>query len=403
MTGGCGSPDPDPFHGWVDAYPICIGNLNVLQQHMGFARGEQNLGIFLKTIPIGVLVVDGTGRIQSSNQAREDIWGGVVPTTDIAEHTENDGWWPDTGIPLRPEEWPIQRAIKNGETTLGMMVDIKRPDSSMATVLISTAPMKDETGRILGAIATMQDFTEHRRMEQRIVETKEKLELYLDIMTHDVNNLNSAVRGNLELFRTKERSDARGRVYLDNAERILDNVSTLIENINKLLLVESGESAHRSFDLSEVLEEAVSSGLRTPGRKVSVELWTPSGLMVEANDLVRDVFSNLIQNAIKHTSDPVEVTVRAERTLFNGKGFCRVEVEDKGPGIPDEMKMRIFDRFERGSTRSNGKGLGLYLVKKITEGFGGTVWVEDRVTVDGRKGARFVVNLPLADREGELT
>lgn len=361
------------------------------------------MGIFLKTIPIGVLVVDGTGRIQSSNQAREDIWGGVVPTTDIDEHTENDGWWPDTGIPLRPDEWPIQRAIKNGETTLGMMVDIKRPDSSMATVLISTAPMKDETGRILGAIATMQDFTEHRRMEQRIMETKEKLELYLDIMTHDVNNLNSAVRGNLELFRTKERPDARGRVYLDNAERILDNVSTLIDNLNKLLLVESGESTHRSIDLSEVLEEAVSSGLRTPGRKVSVELWTPSRLMVEANDLVRAVFSNLIQNAIKHTSDPVEVTVRAERTLFNGKEFCRVEVEDTGPGIPDEMKLRIFDRFERGSTRSNGKGLGLYLVKKITEGFGGTVWVEDRVSVDGRKGARFVVNLPLADREGELT
>lgn len=355
------------------------------------------MGIFLKTLPIGVLVVDEAGRIQNSNKAREDIWGGVVPTTEIDEHTDMDGWWPDTGVPLKPEEWPIQRAIRKGETTLGIMIDINRPDSTTATMLISTAPIKDEGGRIRGAITTMQDFTEQRRMEQRMMETIGKLELYLDILSHDVNNLNLAMRGNLELLRSTVKMDMRGQVHLDNAERIIGEISTLIDNINKLQALDSGENFHRPIDLGKVLEEVAEPWLQAPGPKVNVDVRVPPGLMVEANDLIRDVFGNLIQNAIKHTPDPVEIAVRAERTLFNGKEICRVEVEDKGPGIPDDMKARIFNRFERGDTGSSGKGLGLYLVKRITEGFGGTVWVEDRVPNDHRRGARFVLNLPLAD------
>jgi len=60
------------------------------------------------------------------------------------------------------------------------------------------------------------------------------------------------------------------------------------------------------------------------------------------------------------------------------------------------MKSRIFNRFERGSPSTTGRGLGLHLVKSIVEGFGGSVWVEDRIAGDRNMGARFVVNLPAA-------
>jgi signal transduction histidine kinase len=348
------------------------------------------------TMPIGILVVDETGRIQNTNQARQDIWGGDVPTKEIDEHSGCDGLWPDTGVPLRPEEWPIQRAIKKGETTVGLMVDIKRQDSTLATVIISTAPLKGEGGKILGAVTTMQDYTEHLRMEREMQEAKEKLELYLDILSHDVNNLNLAIRGNLELYRARMGVGIPGNAYLDNAERMLNEVSNLIENIHKLQMLENGKTVHRPMGLGQLLEDTVSTGRQTPGRKVVIDTAIQQGLVVEANELLRDVFTNLIHNAIKYTPDPVQVNVMAERTLFNGKDTCRVVVEDNGCGIPEDMKFRIFNRFQRGSPSTTGRGLGLYLVKKIIEGFGGTVWVEDRVAGDRNLGARFVVNLPIA-------
>lgn len=69
-------------------------------------------------------------------------------------------------------------------------------------------------------------------------------------------------------------------------------------------------------------------------------------------------------------------------------------VEDDSPGIPDAQKDKIFGRFRRGDTKASGKGLGLYLVKTLVEGYHGRVWVEDRIKGDHTKGARFIVMLP---------
>ena len=78
----------------------------------------------------------------------------------------------------------------------------------------------------------------------------------------------------------------------------------------------------------------------------------------------------------------------------NGKDHCMVTVEDNGPGIQDDLKDKIFNRFQRGETKASGKGLGLYLVKTLVNDFHGNVWVEDRVAGDYTKGSRFVVMIP---------
>jgi signal transduction histidine kinase len=64
------------------------------------------------------------------------------------------------------------------------------------------------------------------------------------------------------------------------------------------------------------------------------------------------------------------------------------------------MKARLFNRFQPGQTATSGKGLGLYLVKTLVEGFHGTVQVEDRVPGDHRGGSRFVITLPVAGADG---
>jgi len=69
-------------------------------------------------------------------------------------------------------------------------------------------------------------------------------------------------------------------------------------------------------------------------------------------------------------------------------------MEDDGPGIPDDIKPKVFLRKYRGQTKGQGSGLGLYLTKRLVEDNGGRIWLEDRVPGDHSRGVRFIVHLP---------
>ncbi len=120
--------------------------------------------------------------------------------------------------------------------------------------------------------------------------------------------------------------------------------------------------------------------------------------IVIANELVTDVFSNLINNSIKHSDPdkPLNIDIRLDRIKEKGIDYLRCIVEDNGPGISNWVKDKIFMRFQRGDTKAHGKGLGLHIARTLVEDYGGKIWVEDRVSGDYSKGARFVVVLPAA-------
>jgi nitrogen-specific signal transduction histidine kinase len=81
-----------------------------------------------------------------------------------------------------------------------------------------------------------------------------------------------------------------------------------------------------------------------------------------------------------------------------GIKYCRVAVEDDGPGIPDTLKNTLFDRLSLTTTRARGKGFGLCLIKMLVDDYHGKFWVEDRIKGDHTNGARFVVMLPSVEK-----
>lgn len=115
---------------------------------------------------------------------------------------------------------------------------------------------------------------------------------------------------------------------------------------------------------------------------------------MKANELLSDVFQNLIGNAIKHSRGPLTINIIARKYNENGRSYCRITVEDDGPGINDEVKHKLFDRLSLEKTRATGKGFGLCLTKILVEDYRGRFWVEDRVQGDHTKGVKFVVTLP---------
>jgi signal transduction histidine kinase len=119
-----------------------------------------------------------------------------------------------------------------------------------------------------------------------------------------------------------------------------------------------------------------------------------AGVFVQADKrrLVR-VIANLLDNAAKYAGGATRVELRKV------DGNVQIAVEDDGPGIPEDDRLRIFDRFSRGlaagrRSTSDGVGLGLSLVAEHVRLHGGGVWVED--CADEKPGARFVVTLPAA-------
>ena len=96
----------------------------------------------------------------------------------------------------------------------------------------------------------------------------------------------------------------------------------------------------------------------------------------------------------------LKLIYRLTRSIRSGKRFYDVSIADNGYGIPDELKLKLFNRFQRGTTKAHGKGLGLFIVKSLLEQVGGDVVIEDRVPGDYARGAKFIVSLMASEEHG---
>ncbi len=228
---------------------------------------------------------------------------------------------------------------------------------------------------------------------------KSDAELYLDLMGHDISNMDQIAINQLELAEEIMRED--GRLECDNIELIdtplktLERSARLIDNVRKLQIMRAGGYRFEVVDLGKLLAETVTAN-SPPLRDSDIHYTPVPGCYVMATPLLKDVFMNLVDNAIKHSNGAPIVSIDVSRVTDDTSGhvFYRVAVEDNGPGIPDARKEEVFRRFKRGQTTARGTGLGLYIVKSLVESFNGHVHVEDTVPGDNTKGSRFLVYLP---------
>ncbi len=178
----------------------------------------------------------------------------------------------------------------------------------------------------------------------------------------------------------------------------MERSAKLIDKVRKLQKIRSDEVKNKEIDLDEVLVSVVNQyeGMYT---EKAIKFDSSEGPhIVKANELLRDIFTNLVGNAVKHSNgSKLDIVVNIEDVKDKDKKYYKVSIEDNGPGIPDDMKEKIFNRLQRGETKARGMGLGLYLVRSLVERYNGKVWVEDRVQGDHTKGSRFVVMLPASE------
>lgn len=227
---------------------------------------------------------------------------------------------------------------------------------------------------ILSAIANYAVIAiENARLFEKERETALQLEFLNDLMSHDINNINQIAMGYLELLKTPKLSEKQN-IFLEKALNSVRNSARLIDNVRKLQKLRGGKIELERIDLKSILEEVISEVSQHPEKNVEVKFSPKENMWINGSPFLKDVFFNLLDNAIKYTpSKNVKIEVNVE-DLGNSAKIC---VKDWGVGIPDEMKSTIFERFERLENGVRGSGLGLYISKMIVAKLNGRIWVED--------------------------
>jgi two-component system OmpR family sensor kinase len=207
--------------------------------------------------------------------------------------------------------------------------------------------------------------------------------------SHELRTPLTSILANLELLESE--LEGEPREMATSALRSSRRMRRLVADLLLLARADAGRRApHAPVDLAEVARQAAGEAQAVAvEHPLSLDLPRPVVVEGAADDLHRLVL-NLIENAFVHTSSgtPVTVSVRQEGDA------AVVEVSDRGPGVPPEMRIRVFERFARAAgdatSAARGSGLGLSIVRAVADAHGGEVELRD---ADGG-GARFVVRLP---------
>ncbi|MGA9140751.1 MAG: PAS domain S-box protein, partial [Methanocella sp.] len=238
-----------------------------------------------------------------------------------------------------------------------------------------------------------RDITDRKLAEARIGEAKSQAELYIDLMSHDIGNMNQAMLGYLEMALDTLKPAQDERYLLTQPLEIIRNSSRLISNVRKLKQLQAGDIPPETLDLGQVLSEVKANYSDIPGREVTINYTPVRGCMVEANAMLNDLFANLIDNAIRHSQGKLIVDIDVHKITMGGRMYYQVDIADNGPGISDLLKKKLLP-VDDGARKAERRGIGLLLVKSLLDRFHGFLRIEDRVPGDYRKGARFVVLLP---------
>ena len=245
--------------------------------------------------------------------------------------------------------------------------------------------------------ASEEEIARHSRiLEDQVRERTAALEesnrmasLLLDIMGHDINNANNTAN----LYSDLLLADLEGKPEADllrKAKAGLAKSIDIVRNVNTIQRIQGSPGAFKPIDLDQIVRGEIE---RFPGSRIA---YTGTTAIVLADDLLAEVFSNLLGNAVKHGGPDVDITVRIEEY---GKEVM-VSVEDTGVGVQDAIKPRLFNRLARGSSGVAGTGLGLYICRMLVERYGGRIQVDDRVPGYPGSGTAIRFSLQKAGEEG---
>ena len=323
------------------------------------------LKAIIHTSPLAILSVDMDGTISTWNPAAERIFG----------WEEIDSTRPFSFLPDRQDDDinGLRQRMVRGEQMIDVEVKKYLLDGTMKVISLSTAPIIDLSGKTESIIVVASDITERKHMEERLIQLNEVLRLINGILRHDTLNELTVLNGSLDMYKRTQNEK-----FLTSANRAVNRAMEMIKRMKELEKIALSGGPLKIYDLAKVAE-GVCKGYM-------IDFKVEGSCSVLADDALGSAVDNIVRNATIHgKADRIEVHIEKQN------GICSMRIADNGIGIPDELKDKVFQEgFSHGVNA--GTGLGLYLVSKAVERYGGDVRVEDSIP----HGATFIISLPEA-------
>lgn len=385
-------------HMFVSVVPLEDGTYGMMAIDITGLKKVQNraeeqrarLQAILDNTPVAVGVIDTKGGIVLDNGVLKKIWCNEELTlTSVSDYSKCRAWWPETGEPVKPEDWPAARALK-GETSTSTF-DIEKYDGTRGALIISAAPIRDEAGNITGAVWTNQVISDLRRTEEELKRSNADLQQFAYVASHDLQEPLRMVMAYLGLLIRRHGHELNpkaaeyAKIAMDGAERMRQ----LIDDLLAYSRIESNKAVRTPVDLNHVARSVVSD-LRMAIEEADAEVDVESLPVVYADEAqMVQVLQNLIGNAVKFRgAEPPRVKISSKRRI----GEWVISVKDNGIRIDPRHQDDLFKMFHRlhGRAEYPGTGIGLAITKKIVERHGGRIWFES----EPGKGTTFHFTMP---------
>ena len=253
----------------------------------------------------------------------------------------------------------------------------------------------------------MNEKKNHKLKESKINyrEAYERANLYKELIAHDMNNILQNIHSSSELCSSYVNNPKKSESMIKMLNIINEQVirgEKLISNVRNLSKLEENEISIQSMDINAALKNAIKYISKSfQERKINInikDIALDKKYSVQANDLLLDVFENVLLNAVKYNENPiVEINIQISKIQKKGTNFVKIEFIDNGIGILDARKKKIFQKGYEIYKGAKGMGFGLSLVKKVIESYNGQIWIEDRIKGDYSKGSNFIILIPEMD------
>lgn len=334
-----------------------------------------------RNMPSGLLVVNSTGIISTSNPAAEQVLG--MRALGFRRYSEALGESSElTKL--------VAECLANGRVFRREQVNHSAPTGDTRRLGVTISPIRRGDEQVSGAICLLTDLTELAALQQQ-VQLKRNLAQLGELsagIAHEFKNALATISGYAQMIRAEA---VEGEVP-DHAERILEQTRSITHVVTEFLkYARPLEISNEPVAVQSVVDRVVSEvGEGNPNVRIRSE--GTFGSVAGDEGLLRQAVLNLARNAAEACAEAVNggrVLLRGEIALGGGNGLQRIVIFDNGTGIPEAALPNLFRPFF--TTKPKGTGLGLAVVQKIVVQHGGQV--EARNRAEG--GAAFIVTLPV--------
>jgi PAS domain S-box-containing protein len=397
-------PRPESYEGpflkeersLIDAIAERVGNIFELKRADQAFQERQRLEALVEMSPVGIFVVDASGRVLLANLEVERIIGFPRELDDrLGRYEQAVVYRRPDGSAYTPEELPLQRALCQGETVRAEEVLFEFADGHAVTTVVNATPLLAADGVVTGAIAVIQDITPLEEMEKLRSE-------FLGMVSHELMTPLTSIKGAATTALGSPRP--LGTQEISELFQIIDEqgnrLRELVSNLLDMTRIEAGRLSvsPEPTDLRAILDKVEANFSRSGGLQ-PLQIKVPDDLVPANADPGRivQVFANLLSNAAKFSPTTTPIIVDVE----HGPVVITVRVRDQGRGIAAEKLQHLFSKFSRvhedDKQTLSGTGLGLAICKGIVEAHGGLIWVE---SAGEGQGTTFSFTLPIASDTG---